>query len=143
MFDFSQGHWSPLYPTTENIIGASVGAVAIGGIALLTAPVAVPAVIGAAGIVGAGVAVASLSTTALTCTLVGAGVIAGAVAGHNAGSKDNLANAGGGIDIVKNAYTIATNLNTPIPKPNAEPSSTTKTTIWSELRKALFGRGHR
>jgi|GEM_PF-6801247 len=140
MFNFNLDQWLPLYPTTENIIGASVGAVAIGGIALLTAPVAVPAVIGAAGIVGAGVAVASLSTTALTCTLVGAGVIAGAVAGHNAGSKDNLNNAGA---IISGACAVATNLNTPIAKPNSDPSSPKTTTIWKGLRNALFGRRRR
>ena len=143
MFGWNPNQWLASNVTTETIIGASIGAIAIGGVALLTAPVAVPVLIGAAGVIGAGAVVSTLSTTALASGVVAGGVIVGAVAGHNAGSKENLNKAGDGIDILKGVCTIATNLNTKISKPNSDPSKTTTTTIWKELLGDLFGRGRR
>ncbi len=65
MFGWNPNQWLASNVTNETIIGTSIGAVAMGGIALLAAPVAVPVLIGAAGVTGAGAVVSTLSTTVL------------------------------------------------------------------------------
>lgn len=140
MFGWNPNQWLASNVSTETTIGAGIGAVAIGGIALLAAPVALPVVIGAACVIGAGAVASTLSATALTSGVVVGGVIAGAVVGHNAGSKENLKKAGDVIDRVNGVCTIAKNLNTKIPKPNSDPSNTTNTTIWKQIFADLFGK---